>query len=126
MAEIDFDRLADSWIAEWNARIQSDVSSDASDALDEISNFDLDGDHENLWKFILATYLKEMPGRVEAVFAAGPLEDLLAHFGPQYIDRVETLARQNPKFNDLLGGVWRNTMTDDVWDRVTRIRNSVW
>ena len=82
MAEIDFDRLADSWIEEWDARIQSDVSTDASDALDEVLNFDLDGDHENLWNFILATYPKEMPGRVEAVFAAGPLEHLLAHFGP--------------------------------------------
>ena len=61
-----------------------------------------------------------------AVLAAGPLEDLLAKRGEDFIDRVEELARKDPKFNDLLGGVWRNTMTDEVWQRVQAIRNHVW
>ena len=39
---------------------------------------------------------------------------------------IEELARKDPKFNYLLGGVWRNAMTDEVWQRLQAIRNHVW
>jgi hypothetical protein len=42
------------------------------------------------------------------------------------IDRVEELARKNPRFNYLLGGVWKNMMTDDIWFRVEKARLKVW
>ena len=96
------------------------------DAIDKVSDLHLDGDHAKLWEFILAAYSKPMTGRVFAVLAAGPLEDLLADFGPSYIDRVEKLACQDPKFNELLGGVWKSSIHEEVWERVGRIRNSVW
>ena len=126
MDEIDFDKLADDWIAEWAERIESDNSSSENPAIDVVSDFDLDDMHEQLWRFVQSCYKKEMSPRVWAVLAAGPVEDLLAHYGPGYIDRVEDLAGKDPKFRDLLGGVWRNAMTDDVWDRVTRTRDGVW
>jgi len=56
------------------------------------------------------------------MLAAGPLEDLLSSFGPDYIDRVETLARDDGRFKLLLGGVWRLGMTDDVWGRMQAAR----
>ena len=127
MTDVDFDHLADSWIEEWNLRTKSDKTDGLpSEAIERVSDLYLEGDHAALWKFILAAYPKEMSERVQAVFAAGPIEDLLAHFGPEYIDRVEVLARRDPKFNGLLGGVWRNTMADEVWDRVDGVRNNVW
>jgi hypothetical protein len=43
-----------------------------------------------------------------------------------FIERVEELARQDPNFNSLLGGVWQNTMTDEVWKRVQAARKEVW
>ena len=95
-------------------------------AIDTITDVHLDGDSETLWQFILATYEREMSRKVFAILAAGPLEDLLADFGPKYIDQVEALARKSPKFKDLLGGVWRNSITNDVWDRVERVRINVW
>jgi hypothetical protein len=67
-----------------------------------------------------------MSDRAFAVLAAGPLEDLLAYHGSEFIDRVETEARRNPRFRDLLGGVWRNTITDDIWARVEKIRGPGW
>ena len=67
-----------------------------------------------------------MPNLTFAILAAGALEDLLADHGPDYIDRVEDTARKDPKFNRLLGGVWKNSITDDVWHRVQAIRNEVW
>lgn len=55
---------------------------------------------------------------IEANLAAGPLEDLLGYHGPAYIDRIEGEAARNPRFRHLLGGVWQNAMTDEVWVRV--------
>lgn len=79
-----------------------------------------------MWKLILAAYAKDMSPRVFAVLAAGPLEDLLCNFGSNYINRIEELARKDPKFNELLGGVWKSSTPDDVWGRVTQLRNDVW
>lgn len=50
--------------------------------------------------------------------AAGPLEDLLTHHGPEIIARVETRARQDRRIFWALGCVWQNSMTDQVWNRV--------
>jgi hypothetical protein len=60
------------------------------------------------------------------VLAAGPLEDLLVHHGPAVIDRVEQLARDDSRFNLLLGGVWPSTVAADVWARVEKARRDVW
>lgn len=55
------------------------------------------------------------------VLAAGPMEDCLAKLGEREIGKVEVLARSNPQFASLLGGVWKNRMTDEVWDRVRAV-----
>lgn len=56
--------------------------------------------------------------RVLANLAAGPLETLLAHHGKEVIDRVITLAKSDPKFRDLLPGVWGNSIDRAVWERM--------
>ena len=58
--------------------------------------------------------------------AAGPLEDLLAAHGSTLIERIEIEARRNPAFNLLLGGVWQNTMSSEVWSRIQAARLKVW
>ena len=59
--------------------------------------------------------------------AAGPLESLLSGHGARVIDTVEELARQNPKFARLLGGVWKHEMSDEVWRRVQEVWDrSLW
>jgi hypothetical protein len=50
--------------------------------------------------------------------AAGPLEDLLANHGPQFIEAVELAARIDRRIMWALGGVWQNSMTDEIWARV--------
>ena len=60
------------------------------------------------------------------VLAAGPLEDLLVQHGPEVIDEIEQLARQDAEFAKLLGGVWRNAMAQTVWDRVVAARDNSW
>ena len=48
----------------------------------------------------------------------GPLEDLLVYHGPDVIDKIEALATSDPEFRGLLGGVWRNKIREDVWERI--------
>jgi hypothetical protein len=56
-----------------------------------------------------------------ASLAAGPLEDVLVHYGPQLVEQVEALARKDVQFRKLLGAVWRNNIAEDVWVRVQRV-----
>jgi len=39
---------------------------------------------------------------------------------------VEERAVADPSFRELLGGVWRNAIRQDVWDRLEAIRGGVW
>ncbi|MDX6694467.1 MAG: hypothetical protein QOF02_2070 [Blastocatellia bacterium] len=86
----------------------------------------LESEPELLWRFVLAAYQRGLPDTTTAVLAAGPLEDLLSRHGPDYIERVEELARRDARFNHLLGGVWQLEMTDEVWERVKAVRREVW
>jgi|ERR1700761_4526539 hypothetical protein len=95
-----------------------------------ISVYELSHDHpEWAWKFILATLdgLIHAPNnKAFAILAAGALEDLLAYHGPTYIDEVETEARRSPDFRRLLGGVWQNSMSDEIWQRVLKAAPDRW
>ncbi|AVP99727.1 hypothetical protein C7S18_22245 [Ahniella affigens] len=80
---------------------------------------------ENAWQVIHAVLARKPSDRVISVLAAGPLEDLIAAFGPEFIDRIEQAAKQDPAFRHLLGGVWKRS-TDAVWARIERARGAVW
>ena len=126
MDKTALDRIATAWIAVQQAKRGSPEYEANWWAISEVLDWALDGDGDRLWEFILEVYKRDLPDKVVGVLAAGPLEDLLAKRGVDFIDRIEELARKDPRFNYLLGGVWRNTMTDEVWQRVQAIRNHVW
>ena len=126
MDEPNLDRIVSAWIAGQQAKRGSPESESNWWAISEVSDWALTGEGDRLWEFILAAYKRDLPDKVVAVLAAGPLEDLLAKQGAEFIDRVEELARKDPKFNYLLGGVWRSNMTAQVWQRVQSIRNHAW
>mgnify|MGYP003576540067 FL=1 len=81
---------------------------------------------EIAWRAILKVLAYDLTEEQEALIAAGPMEDLLVHHGENFVDRVEREALKNPRFNHLLGGVWRQGMPDDIWDRIVRARKEVW
>ena len=81
---------------------------------------------EVAWPAILQILQQELTEDQMAVLAAGPLEDLLVVHGPEFIDRVESEAARNPRFNHLLGGVWKNEIEPDIWQRVQKARKEVW
>jgi len=126
MDQIKLNEIVTAWIAGEQAKDGSPEHEANWWAISEVLHWAHDGDGDRLWEFILATYTRDLPDEVVAVLAAGPLEDLLTERGPRFIDRVEELARKDPKFNFLLGGVWRNAMNKDIWRRVKSARKQTW
>ena len=128
MNEDELTQLIDAWIA---FHLEPDKAPEKKEnwwAVDKVTGWMLPGGDKPdlLWQFITTAYKRPLPDTAVASLAAGPLEDLLAHYGPDYIDSVETLARQDPKFRHLLGGVWKNAMTPDILLRVEAARIKAW
>ena len=65
--------------------------------------------------------------RILANLAAGPLEELLVEHGPEMIERILALAKSDsdPKFRDLLQGVWGNSIEKVVWKQIERLYESI-
>lgn len=79
------------------------------------------GDPETAWQVIDVIWRLDQSDRALANLAAGPVEDLLAHHGEAFIDRITLLARREPVFRKLLGGVWRNNIAEPVWQKLKSI-----
>lgn len=126
MNETELNRIADAWIAAQEAEDGTPEHKANWWAVSQVMDWHFDDEADLLWRFILLSCKRRVSDRVAAVLAAGPLEDLLAKHGSNYIDRVEQLANKDEDFNWLLGGVWRSSITTDVWMRVEAARKEVW
>jgi hypothetical protein len=126
MDKSEITQIVDAWIEGQETEKGADEHGRNWWAIERVMDWALHGEADLLWTFVLSTYNRNISDRVVSVLAAGPLEDLLAKYGPEFIERVEQLARQDKKFNFLLGGVWQNTMSKDVWKRVQAVRHSTW
>lgn len=119
-APLPLPQLLDEWYrwAEWI----SDPERDQAEAKELIGWNEFDWavqDYPELaWQAILSALEQPRMQPHLGKLAAGPLEDLLSVHGERFIERVEELARSNPKFAWLLGGVWRYTMSEAIWSRV--------
>jgi hypothetical protein len=80
---------------------------------------------DDCWAAILEIVARDPSDESVAILAAGPLEDLINHHGPEFIDRIELESRRNPAFRHLLGGVWRAS-TPEVWARIEKARGKLW
>lgn len=78
------------------------------------------------WDLILQILAADQSDVTFENLAAGPLEDFLVYHGKEDIDRVEIEAKNNPDFNELLGGVWKNEISPEIWRRVKKIRKREW
>ena len=112
-------------ISAWIALAKADKNSNEYDknfwAQSEMWELNYDNP-EKAWDFILRILKKDHSRPVVEQLSAGPLENLLAEYGDKFIERVETEASNNPDFGLLLTGVWQNTMSDEVWERVLAAR----
>jgi len=73
------------------------------------------------WRIILLIWSMDQSPKTMQNLSAGDIEDLLAQNGNEIILLVEAEARRDPSFAKLLGGVWKNKMTDEVWERLQRV-----
>jgi hypothetical protein len=119
MTPIELDAQAYAWITHRLAPAGSPdyyASAWATDTYDYLYE-----DPETLWLLILAIHRKDHSPRVQELLSAGMVEDLLAMHGDKFIDRVEAEAQEDPSFAKLLGGVWKNQMSDQLWARVQAV-----
>jgi len=114
------ERLIAGWLAMQRAASGSREYEDAFWAFEELDEL-CRSSPEDAWEVILGVLARAPSDRALGNLAAGPLEDLLARHGPSIIERVEREARRSPAFANLLGGVWQNTMPDDIWARVRAV-----
>jgi hypothetical protein len=73
----------------------------------------------------LFTERETVAKRILANTAAGPLENLLAEHGADFIESVELEARRDRRMLWTVGCVWQNSMSDDVWARVQRAAGGI-
>jgi hypothetical protein len=117
MTEVELNDLAENWIAFWKATEDSQERTNLYWVMDR--EYDLMQDEpEQVWQLILAVLKRSDSNEIQEVLSAGPLEDLLAKHGDAIIESVEAEAKLNPMFAKLLGGVWKSSMTDEIWNRV--------
>lgn len=114
----DHDRLIDAWIkyhAEGMSRggqvKDDDQNYWAAKMVDDL----LRVDPETGWEVIEHIVARVEDPAVLAYIGAGPLEDLLAKHGRDFIDRVVAKIQSDPKFAEVAGSVWQNVIPPDVW-----------
>jgi hypothetical protein len=73
------------------------------------------------WRVILLIWSKDQSVKTMQNLSAGAVEDLLSRNGTEMIPLVEAEARRDPSLAKLLGGVWKNRMTDEVWSRLQAV-----
>ncbi len=126
MDEKDLMKVVDAWILAIDNPTDSVQHEKNMWALEDVASWAASNRPKTLWQFVIAISAKPLSPKAMSILAAGPLEDLLTKWGEEYIERVETLARSDNRFNYLLGGVWQQGMSQSVWSRILSVRRTVW
>jgi hypothetical protein len=119
MTQDELASLADAWISYQHAPEGSPQRENYSWATDL---YGLEyHEPETLWRLILEIHRRDKSVAVQQVLSAGPIENLLVIHGESFIERVEGEARKDPAFAKVLGGVWKNRMSDVIWTRLQTV-----
>ena len=125
MKTCSIEQLVDSWLNYTNE--STELAKDQYSAAYEAVQRYLRDDHTVAWQFIQSAYKRDMSEKAQLVFACGPLEEFIHYHACQYIEQIESLARADTKFTNLLGGVWyRDTVPPDIWKRIETLRGEPW
>lgn len=105
----------------WLAYNKPKATFEQRETLSKLTDTEADlawNDPETHWVLIQLMCSSHRPASLQALLATDLLEDLLIKHGPEYIDRVEETAATDPRFARLLNGIWKSSMTEEVWQRV--------
>ncbi|HJU20771.1 MAG TPA: hypothetical protein VJ770_30350 [Stellaceae bacterium] len=119
------DKIADAWLMLSYFPEKSEEHEKNFWAFERLSNL-CENDPEAAWSVIEEIFQKDSNDLILSNLGAGPLEDLLAKHGAQFIDRIERRAAKDEKFRKLLGIVWRNEIPEDVWQRIKAVAAPSW
>ena len=121
MSAKDRQRLVSSWLLLQRTPEAGSVREDLAWVVEKV--WDLCDDAPNeAFEFILAVLDQDSSATTMAILSAGPLESLLRRHGPRIINRVERRARRDANFTRLLGHVWKDTLSSQIWTRVQVVR----
>lgn len=122
MIDIDMKKVAQAWVDKWSHDF-NDPKRDDFEWVDDLEYQWSYHEPQTCLDLVVAVLALEPNQKTMAVLSAGPLERVLANHGERVIDRVEALAQKDPAFAHLLGGVWQNSMSAAVWQRVQAVRD---
>jgi hypothetical protein len=114
----DWDAFAQAWLAE----LRGASPAPDRDFGQSVVMMNFTAVPEQQWQFILAAVAHAASEEEFGHIAAGPLEHLLGKHGEEYVGGVERRVASDPKFAELLAGVWKHGMTDEVWARVHALK----
>jgi hypothetical protein len=112
--------LAAGWITLHKTEVGSPEHEDRFWAFEQMQEL-YRSEYHKAWRIILLIWSMDQSDKIKANLSAGPMEDLIESHGEEMISLVETEARQDPSFANMLGGMWRSG-SDEVWGRI----KSVW
>jgi hypothetical protein len=75
-------------------------------------------DPAEAWKLVLAIWSLDQSIPIRQSLSTGPIEELLCYHGEYILPKIERQAKADPSFARLLGGVWQNSIPDDIWNRL--------
>jgi hypothetical protein len=80
---------------------------------------------EDQWQMVLEAIGQAFDDADLGHIAAGPLEGLLGRHGEETIELIEAEAARDQKFARAVTGVWKYTMSEEIWTRVQAIQSRI-
>jgi hypothetical protein len=121
----ELDNIADAWIRLHHLPEESEERERNFWAFMRLREL-IRGDPEATWSVIGKMLERDTSDAILSNVGAGPLEDLLVAHGARFIDRIEKRAESDMTFKKVLGTVWKNAMSEDVWQRVKAVAAPSW
>jgi hypothetical protein len=117
MAKGERSQLAKAWIALQTTPQNSPEYNTLFRSFEQTYNL-VRKDPGEAWQLILTIWSFDQSLPTRQGLCAGPIEELLCYHGEYIIPHIERQARTDPSFAKLLGGLWQNTMSDGIWNRL--------
>jgi hypothetical protein len=121
----ELDDIADAWIRLHHLPEESEERERNFWAFMRLSEL-IRGDPEAAWSVIEKMLERDTSDVILSNVGAGPLENLLVAHGASFIDRIEKRAESDMTFKKVLGTVWKNAMSEEVWLRVKAVAAPSW
>ncbi|MGM0541127.1 MAG: DUF6869 domain-containing protein [Pseudomonadota bacterium] len=113
----DTKKLTQSWI-EFQRTQNPDLEWSNDDFIDLANE-----NPEVAWDCILEVIKTEHTDEILSNLAEGPLEDLLAEHAPKFIDRIESISKENIVFVRLIKHVWVEGISPQVQSKIRTIQS---